>query len=103
MDLNRKKGNPAWRSIPFPGFDSVTDPVAKANDYLTAHLDSLSVKVLDVTTVNGASLHEYVGLRASSSKSSLNFYVGSDNQHTRFGTITVTKYNAPLTIDAPST
>jgi len=105
------KTGSSWRKISFPGLDSITDPVAKANDYVTAHHDSLSVKDLGMTTVNGESLHEYAVLRASSSKSPSNFYVGSDNlvheitQHTRFGTITitVTKYNAPLTIEAPAT
>ncbi|MGB8267422.1 MAG: hypothetical protein WCE44_13925 [Candidatus Velthaea sp.] len=103
------KRDSAWHKFSFPGLDGILDPVAKINEYVTAHRETLTVTDVGLTTIDGASLHGYSVLRENVHKSPTIIYVGADNlihevtQHTRFGTVTVTvsNYNAPITIIAP--
>jgi outer membrane lipoprotein-sorting protein len=102
-----------YRKFPVPGLSDTLDPIEKLSDLATSHANDFTVKDLGTSTVDGVAVHGFAVARANSAraaKSPSTIYVAADGtihqitQHTRFGMITLTfsKFNAPMTIEAPA-
>jgi hypothetical protein len=103
-----KRGG-SWMTMPAIGAmaNLLTAPLSQLRTYTSAPKDDLRVSDLGNVIVNGVPTHGYAVGDVDHPKNA-NIYVGSDgmiyqmtSNASHGGSITITKYNAPITIAAP--
>jgi hypothetical protein len=96
------KINGEWRKFAFPGMDRLSGP-AMTVQQLVAHKGDFVVSDLGPKTIDGATLHAYT-VKATEGPATTMYLDASGNlarADTGEGYATFSKFNAPITIDAP--